>query len=187
MTEDLNKLTVAELRDEVRRVYTYEVDTSKVSIPTGLSKMRKADLVKILTDFSAKSSLPVAVVGETSVNEAELQDFIGDVMQRAAKGVRALGDALGELQSTFTAAARQELNEAKYRGRYAGKSVQLVTGHDRVHGADIPRIVTGTIVDRVHRESDPLNKGDGSGLLLLVIKHGDLPRVTMHRAEDVAV
>jgi hypothetical protein len=184
MSNDLNKLTVAELRAEISG--HPRVASGDMPMP-GLSKKRKSELVEILTELHGHDSLPVAVVDDIAVTAEELQEFVGDVMSTDIRTVQLLGQGLNDLNASFTAAERRELNEAKYQGRYAGKTFELITGYDRVHGENIPRTVLGTIVDRVHRDSDPLNCGNGKGLLLLVVKHGDLPRTTLHRAEDVSV
>lgn len=172
---ELDKMTVPQLRDEVRRVFTYEVDTKVFEIPTGLSKMRKAELIDLLTSYPATT---VEREQDNAAAEAFADNMLAGAIVAAADSVE------------FTPEERRELNEAKYRGRYEGKTVRLVTGHDRVHGVNVPRVTDAQVVDRIHRDSDPLNRDVGSGLLVLVVRHAidaGHPRVTTLRAEDAVL
>jgi hypothetical protein len=168
MTEDIREQystmhTVADLRAMLKEYY---------GITPG-SKVRKAELIDLLFAERTKrqAELPVAVVNDAPVTDAELQDFIGDVMSTDIQTVQLLGQGLHDLNGSLTAAERQELNEAKYRGRYAGKSAVVQIRK---------RTVLGTVADRVHRGAE----------LLLVLRHAEdagHPRVTLHRAEDILV
>lgn len=169
--QDLNKLTVAELRSEIK------IRHENGELPTGWSKLRKSELMKILTDLRSRENTAVAVVDDMSVTDEALQDFVGSALS-AASGIGALGGAmqafgtvLHEQFEAFTAAERQGLNEAKYRGRYAGReAVVQVRRH----------VTLGTVIDRVHRGTE----------LLLVLRHAEdagHPRVTLHKAVDVLV
>lgn len=192
MSNDLNKLTVAELRAEISG--HPRVTTGDMTLP-GLSRKRKSELVEILTGLIAESvtvpggyNTAVAAVGTTDsqvnayITDEALQDFVGSALS-AANGIGKLGGAieafgtvLHEQLEAFTAAERIGLNEAKYQGRYAGKKVTVRVGRRTVHG---------TVVDRAHRDRDPQNRGNGKGLLLLAVKHDGRPRATLHNAEDV--
>lgn len=172
--EDLNKLTVAELRAEISG--HPRVSTGDMPMP-GLSKKRKGELVEILTDLRNSDSLPVAVTESGLVTDAELQDFVGSALSAASGigrlggAIEALGTLLHEQLEAFTTAERVALNETKYRGRYAGKAAVVQIRK---------RVIEGTVTDRVHRGPE----------LLLVLRHAEdagHPRVTLHRAEDVTV
>lgn len=152
MSNVYSSMTVPQLRDEVRRVYTSEVNTHDAQVPA-TSKLRKAELIELLVNAFRK------VTESSEVEAAANADLAGQIYGASIKAV-------------FTPEERLALNEGKYRGRYEGKSVRAGR-------------FTGTVVDRVHRDSDPLNRGDGSGLLLLAVRHATRPRVTLHRAEDV--
>jgi hypothetical protein len=162
--QDLNKLTVPELRKLAKEL----TDDS-------VSKLRKAELIDVIEKSRALTDLDNQATAY--ITDGELQDFVGSALS-AASGIGQLGGAmqafgtvLHEQFETFTAAERQELNEAKYRGRYEGKPAVVQM---RKH------VIEGTVTDRVHRGSE----------LLLVLRHAEdagHPRVTLHRAVDVLV
>jgi hypothetical protein len=159
---NLDKMTVAELRTEISG--HPRVATGDKPMP-GLSKMRKAELIEILTELRT---------GEREQYEqdnAAAESFADSML---AGAIVAAADSV-----EFTSEERRELNEAKYRGRYEGKNVKV-----RIGG----KTRFGNVVDRVHRDSDPLNRGDGSGLLLLVVRHAaGVNRRSLHRAENVVL
>lgn len=169
--QDLNKLTVAELRSEIKTRH------ENGELPTGWSKLRKSELMNILTDLRSRENTAVAVVDDMSVTDEALQDFVGAAMSAASGidkvrgAIQVLGTILHEQAEAFTAAEREQLNEAKYRGRYEGKpAVVQIRKH----------VVEGTVTDRVHRGTE----------LLLVLRHAEdagHPRVTLHKAVDVLV
>lgn len=162
--QDLNKLTVPELRKMAKEL----TDDS-------VSKLRKAELIDVIAKAEALTELDDQAT--TYITDVQLQDFIGSALS-AASGVgrigsamQAFGTVLHKQFEAFTAAERQALNEAKYRGRYAGReAVVQVRRH----------VTLGTVIDRVHRGSE----------LLLVLRHAEdagHPRVTLHKAVDVLV
>lgn len=173
-----SEMTVSQLRDEIRRVYTYEVNTPDTTVPA-TSKLRKAELIDLLVNA------PREATNEDVASEAAYAEFAAtldkavDSLRAIDRATRAAGRAFVPVNEAFTAAERRELNEAKYLGRYAGKRVMARLGKPGTGK------FVGTVVDRVHRDSEPFNRGDGKGLLLLAVRHIGKPRVTLHRAEDL--
>jgi hypothetical protein len=161
---NLDKMTVAELRTEISG--HPRVATGDKPMP-GLSKMRKAELIEILTELRTGESEQYE--RGNAVAEAFANSMLSGAIYMA--GIEGAAE--------FTAEERRELNEAKYQGRYEGKNVKV-----RVGG----KTRFGNVIDRVHRDSDPLNRGDGSGLLLLVVRHAaGVNRRSLHRAEDAVL
>lgn len=142
------------------------------------SKLRKVELAEYLLNLRAIESVsgpePVATFGETAESERDNMNLAGALYMAGTEG-----------SAGITPEERRELNEAKYRGRYAGKAVTFIRKWVR----GVPVTVPGTVVDRAHRDADPQNLKDGERLLLLAIKW-DVPglsRTTLHAAEDVTV
>jgi len=182
-------LTVAQLRAEISG--HPRVASGDMVLP-GLSKFRKADLVELLDGLQSEAqTVPGGYTRITDTPEEKVDSVWTKMADSAKAASAALAGSIFAMGNAaeFTAAERKELNEGKYRGRYEGKTVlvQVGTRRDKLTGDEFPNDVVGRVIDGVHRETDPLNRGNGAGLLLLAVKHDGAARVTLHRAEDVLV
>jgi hypothetical protein len=164
---DLAKLnTVAALREMIDSEFGKKAP----------SKLRKIELANYLLNLRAIASVsgpePVATFGETAADANAM--LAGALYMAGTEGAAGI-----------TPEERRELNEAKYRGRYAGKAVTFV--HSPRKGSPIS--LPGVVVDRTHRDADPQNLKPGERLMLLAIKWSfkGMTRVTLHAAEDVTV
>lgn len=139
-------------------------EQAKFLTDNSVGKLRKAELIALI-EGTREQAAQYERDNEAAENAAD---------QILAGAVYAAGDSV-----EITPEERVTLNEAKYRGRYEGKAVTAKVNR---------RLVRGTVVDRTHRDSEPFNRGDGTRLLLLAVKHdGAANRVTLHAAEDVAL
>lgn len=127
----------------------------------GFSKMRKADLVDYITHAEQYER------DNAATNVAANDMLAGAIYAAGTEGA-----------ADFTPTERQTLNEGKYLGRYHAKRVKVTVGGRRM---------PGRITDSVHRSSSlpGSEQGDGDGMLLLVVKHDNKARTTLHLPKDV--
>ena len=159
---DFKNYTVAELRQLVKE--------APANAPAGgYSKMRKAELIDWLVKVHNTEAVQTPALSEVAEAAKQISKTLSETVPPF---VELLGQGLNDLKHVFTQIERQELNEAKFRGRYEGKSAVVQVRR---------KVVEGTVVDRVHRGTE----------LLLVIRHSEgfqkHPRVTLHAAEDVLI
>lgn len=165
----ISDMTVAELRAEISG--HPRVVSGDKPMP-GLSKIRKAELIEILTELQTDDSKALAAPEVDSHDFADFAKTVSHSLRNLPTYVQDIGTALHSMMETFTLAERQELNDAKFRGRFAGKFAVAPVGRRK--------LVAGTVVDRVLRGRD----------LLLVIRHATdagHPRLSLHNAADVLI
>jgi hypothetical protein len=169
---DYSKLTVTDLRARVREYYP-------TTAPKGLSKLRKSDVIEFL---QAKRDELLAAKEQEHREQYERDNAAAG---KAADAMLAGAIYAAGTETEPTVEEWQQLNHAKYLGRYHANRVQV---------RSMGRHVAGRVMEMVLRDRD----------LLLVVQHTDqaevrhgeeiwsplpagVPRRTLHRAEDVAL
>lgn len=149
---------------------------------TGLSKVRKSDLVTMLIEAREARLTEIEVEKQGAVQETA--KAFGDLSDAAHSAVQGLRDAFvpamqqvgAKVSKMFATVAQSTRNEEIFVRRFLAKRVTVTVNR---------RSVGGRVVERTQRHDD-----NGMPELLLFVKHANdagHPRVTLHRAEDVTL